>query len=346
MREKKTHASRGYNSSGVMLRVLRLPRGAGTWQTGLGTLIVSALMVVAVGPAIAERRHVDARTGMLEVPIDELIVAIRHKDRAEMGRVAERIGPARLGEALRRPDTAAVLAALGGITVLPGGVRLVGAVTELVVTGDPPISAAAARTLGEVLATTTAAELDDWEVPPDVVNTACVVLRSDATSAINPTSGRLAALDALADASNICPATPELIALLRDPTPSVRRAAALVLRPQQRLATGGFASGTRDIDKAVATASVAALCEVLALPGHGIRGGSKEPIWDQTREAARRMAVTTDTPPEDAVQMLDCLDPTAGGDRQILDALRARHHTPIGDRAWEILAQAQRRAHP
>jgi hypothetical protein len=295
----------------------------------------------------AERRRVDPRTGMLEVPIDELVVAVRHKDRAEIGRIAERIGPARLGEALRRPDIASVTAALNGIAMLPGAVRLVAGVTELVVTEDAPIATAAVRTLGEILAPITTAELDEWEVPPDVVTATCVVLRTTATTSANPTPLRLAAMDALADASGTCSPTPDLIALLRDPSPAIRRAAALVLRPQQRLATGGFASGTRDIDKGVASASIAALCEILALPGAGARGGgAREPIWDQTRQAARRLAVASETPAEDAVQMLDCLEPTSAADRQILEGLRARPHNPLSDRAAEILGQTRGRARP
>jgi hypothetical protein len=316
-------------------------------------LSLPALVLLIVGAAApsgaAERRRVDARTGSLEIPVDELVSAIKRKDRAEISRIAEHIGPSRLGLALRRPDAASVNAALMGIAVLPGGVRLVGQVAELVATADPPVAAAAARTVGELLAPLTAIDLDTWEVPPDVVDAACGVLRGAATLPANPNVVRLAALDGLADAAVFCPPTPELIALLRDPTPAVRRSAALTLRPQQRLATGGFASGTRDVDKTVATASVAALCELLALPGGGARGGqaaSKEPIWEQTRQAARRMAVASDTPVEDAVQMLDCLEPSAAADRRLLETLRGKPRSPLGDRAAEILGQAQGRARP
>jgi hypothetical protein len=118
------------------------------------------------------------------------------------------------------------------------------------------------------------------------------------------------------------------------------------LRPQQRLATGGFASGTRDVDKSVASASVASLCELLGLPGGGARASSREPVWAETKQAARRLAAMPETPAEDAVQMLDCLDPTSRSDRQILDGLRGRNRTPLGDRAAEILSQAQSRARP
>lgn len=331
-----------------------MPTNGNCWglPRSLSALSFAALVICAfgAGATAAERRKVDPRTGSLEVPIDELVAAIRRKDRAEIGRAAERIGPARLAEALRRSDAASVTAALTGIAVLPGGVRLVGVVTELVVTADPPIAAAAARIIGELLAPAGAIELDTWEVPPDVVEGACVVLRAAATMAANPNTVRLAALDALADAATSCPPTPELIALLRDPAPAIRRAAALTLRPQQRLATGGFASGTRDVDKSVATASVAALCELLTVPGAGPRGGSassgKEPIWDQTKQAARRMVVAADTPAEDAVQMLDCLDPSTAADRQVLETVRGRHKSPLADRAAELLTQAQGRARP
>jgi len=293
-----------------------------------------------------KRRHVDGRTGMLEVPIDELMAAVRRKDRSEIGRIAEQVGPARLAQSLRRSDHPAVLAALIGIATLPGRTRLLGPVTDLVVTGEPPLAAAAARTVGELLAPVTPAELDDWEIPPDVVEAACVVLRGAATPPQNPTTVRLAALDALADASASCAATPDLIGLLRDPSPAMRRAAALVVRPQQRLATGGFASGTRDIDKTVAAASVAALCEVWAMPGSGARPSAREPIWEQTRQAARRLVVAADTPVEDAVQMIDCLDPSAAGDRQLLEGLRGRHRSPLTDRAAELLNSAQGRTRP
>jgi hypothetical protein len=342
---------RGGNSWGIVnANAVRFRGRLPAWRSALvaiaGAGVFGAGLLHATEANAAERRHVDARTGMLEVPIEELMAAIRRKDRSEMSRVAEHIGPARLSQALRRSDAPAVTAALTGIAILPGGTRLIGPVTELMVIADAPIAAAAAHTLGDLLAPVTTADLDDWEVPPDVVDAACVVLRGAATAAITPTTVRLAALDALGDASQICAPPPELIALLRDPAPAIRRAVALVLRPQQRLATAGFAAGTRDIDKGVATASVAALCELLSVPGSAGRGGAREPAWEQTKQAARRMAVASDTPAEDAVQMLDCLDPTTAGDRQILDGLRARKGKPIADRAAEIVEQAQGRARP
>jgi hypothetical protein len=312
-------------------------------RLALAIVLVAVLTALPFGSshATAEKRRVDARTGMLEVPLEELIGAVRRKDRAEIGRLAARIGPARLVEALRRADAQGIQAALTGMVTLHGRARVIGPVTELLTVSDATVAAAAARTLGEILAGATAADIDDWDVPPDVVTGACSALRTAAILPANANLERLAALEALGDAATVCPPLPELLGLLKDPTPAIRRAAALVVRPQQRLATGGFASGTRDIDPAVASASVAALCQAMAQPAAWPKSGVREPIWEQTRQAARRLVTATATPADDAVEMLDCLDPTLGSDRQILDGLRVRRRTPLGDRAAEILDRSQ-----
>lgn len=304
-------------------------------------VIVISTVPASSSRAASEKRRVDARTGLLEVPLEELVVAVRRKDRAEVGRLAARIGPARLVEALRRADAQGIQAALTGIVTLHGRARVIGAITELLTVSDATVAAAAARTLGEILAGATAADIDDWDVPPDVVNGACVALRSAAILPANANLERLAALEALGDAATVCPPVPELLSLLKDPTPAIRRATALVVRPQQRLATGGFASGTRDIDPAVASASIAALCQAMAQPTAWPKGGVREPIWEQTRQLARRLVSAPATPPDDAVEMLDCLDPTLASDRQILDGLRGRRRTPLGDRATEMVERAQ-----
>jgi hypothetical protein len=331
----------------VVSQAVRRP----AWSRLRRTLAGLACLLIGLGAspgahAVSERRHIDARTGMLEVPLEELVVAVRRKDRAEIGRVAERIGPARLAEALRRADAQGVQAALTGIVTLPGRARLIGAVTELLSVADAPVAAAAARALGEILAPATIAELDDWDVPADAVAAACGALRSMALLPANATVARLAALDAMGDSLTVCRSLPDLLSLLKDPTPSIRRAAALVTRPQQRLATGGFEQGTRDVDPGVASASVAAICEAMAEPAAWPKGGPREPIWEQTRQLARRLAGAPATPADDAVEMLDCLDPTLASDRQLLDGMRARKKTPLGERAAAILERPAARTAP
>jgi len=327
-------------------RRARLAPPACVLVVGFGIALGLVGKVTSAGAA-HDKRHVDARTGMLEVPLDELVAAVRRKDRAEIARVSARIGPARLAEALRKADATGIQAALTGIPTLQGRARLVGPVTELMTTAtDPGIAAAAAHTVGDLLAAATAADIDDWDVPPDVVGGACAALRTSALLPAAATAVRLAALDALADAVSVCPLWPDLLNLLKDPSPAIRRAAAFVVRPQQRLATGGFASGTRDIDPAVASASVAALCEAMAQPGMLPKSSAREPIWEQIRQLARRMVTAGATAPEDAVQMLDCLEPTLASDRQILEGLKNRRHTPLGERAAEILERPAGRAGP
>jgi|GEM_PF-993527 len=317
------------------------------WRAWVLPGALMCLVVLASTPVVAaERRHVSARTGLLEVPLDELVVAVRRKDRAEISRLAERIGPARLAEALRASDTQGTQAALIGIIALPGSARFLGTITDLLTASDAAVAAAAARTLGEILAPLTPAQLDDWDVPTDAVGRTCAALRGTVMLPANATPLRLAALDALGDAAAICPLPADLLTLLKDPTPSIRRATALVVRPQQRLATGGFSSGTRDIDPAVASGAVAALCAAIAEPSAWPKGGVREPIWEQTRQLARRLVQASATSTEDAVEMLDCLDPTLAADRQILESLRARKRSPVGDRAGELLERAQSRTAP
>jgi hypothetical protein len=318
------------------------------WRLVLAGVLLAPLVLSLEpsGRAAVDRRHVGARTGLLEVPIEELVAAVRRKDRAEIGRLAERIGPARLVDALRRADAQGVQAALTGIVALPGRARLIGPVTDLLTVSDATIAAAAARTLGEILAPLTTADLDEWDVPIDLVNAACGALRTAVLVPANSTLERLAALEAMGDSMAVCRPSPDLVGLLKDPTPSIRRAAALVVRPQQRLATGGFAAGTRDVDPAVASASVAALCQAIAEPAAWPKGGVREPTWDQTRQLARRMAVAPATPADDAVEMLDCLDPTSAGDRQLLDGMRAHRRTPLGERAAAILDRPASRTSP
>jgi hypothetical protein len=55
---------------------------------------------------------------------------------------------------------------------------------------------------------------------------------------------------------------------------------------------------------------------------------------------ARTMAVAPATPPEDAVEMLDCLAASgASQDRALLDELQRRPPSPLRDRAVELGAR-------
>lgn len=294
-----------------------------------------ALAAVACGSisAVASARpragrKANPRTGLLVAREEELVRAVKKKDRGAIERLAERMGPARLADALHRTDPAIVGAALVALPFTRGTVTLIGTVADLLESPDAVVAGAAAGALGELLDGTEPARLDEWEVPPDQVLRACGGLRTLAARVEAPVPSRLAALAAIGDAATICTATGELSALLRDPVPAVRRATALVLRPEERRAASAFRDVIRDPDPTVAAAAVAAVC----------RADVKlDPTLQQATEAARVLVAARATPPEDAVDMLGCLArASTPADQQILDQLRRGPPSPLRDRAVEL----------
>jgi hypothetical protein len=276
------------------------------------------------------------RTGRMAVPTAELVRAVRRNDRAAIERLASRLGVARLGEALAGPDESVARAALVAIPLARGRVLLAGAVADKLAAEatrqNEGLVAAAAHALGELLDGAAPYELEEWEVPPDVVGRACGTLRALAARADAPPPSRLAALDALALAAPVCPSTAEVAPLLRDPVPSVRRAAALIVRPGERQAAAALRDVLRDNDPTVASAAVAAVCRADST-GRAARVKG-DTLVQQSVEAARRLAPAATTPPEDAVEMLACV--AAAGtpaDRTLLDELRRGPPSPLRDRA-------------
>jgi len=167
---------------------------------------------------------------------------------------------------------------------------------------------------------------------------ACGVLRALAGRVESPVPPRLAALAAIGDASTVCTATGELAPLLKDPVPSVRRAAALVLRPDERRTAGAFRDTIRDPDPSVAAAAVAAVCRNEASASTpGPAAAKPDPILQTATEAARALVVAHGTAVEDAVEMLGCLARAATpADRQLLEQLRRGPPSPLRDRAVEL----------
>ena len=201
---------------------------------------------------------------------DELVHAVKKKDRGALERLAERMGPGHLGEALHRSDPAVAEAALVALPLTRGAVLEIGAVTDLLESPNAAISAAAARVLGQLLDGAEPGALDDWEVPPDMVDRACNGLRGLATRPEAAVTARVAAISAVASASVVCPAASgELAALLRDPVPAVRRATALVLRPEERRASSALRDVVRDPERLVVSAAVATLCRDEPADGSG-----------------------------------------------------------------------------
>jgi hypothetical protein len=292
--------------------------------------------LLAAGPATAvgksvKGRGASGRTGRAMPPLAELVKAAKKSDRAALERLAARLGVARLAEGARGTDAAVAQAALTAIPLARGGVLLVGTVTDRLASDDPALAAAAAHTLGALLEGDVPALLAEWEVPPDVVARACAGLRALAARADAPAPSRLAALDGLVAAQTTCPPSAEVTALLRDPAPAVRRAAALAIAPADA------AQGLADPDATVASASAATVCRRVDPSARR----KPDAVVERATAAARTLALAPSTPPEDAVEMLACLAATgAPADRASLEKLRAGAPSPLRDRAVELTGGA------
>jgi hypothetical protein len=289
-------------------------------------------------------RKASPRTGLIVTRDDELMHAVKKKDRGALERLAERMGPGHLGEALRRPDPAVVEAALAVLPLARGAVLQIGGVAELLDSPNAGLAVSAANVLGQLLDGSEPSALEDWEVPPDLVDRTCGALRALAGRVEAPVASRVAALGALASAATVCTATGELSSLLRDPVAAVRRAAILVLRPEERRAASALREVIRDPERLVASAAVATLCrdeinETGAVP----TAAKGDPPAAPVIELARVMVMARGTPAADAVEMLGCLARAATpADRQILDQLRRGPASPVRDRASELAGAPDR----
>jgi hypothetical protein len=275
-------------------------------------------------------------TGLFEPPLGELERQVVRGDRAEVARWAERIGPARLAGALRGSDRSFVLVALEAAPALRGSARLLEAATPLVSSADPALAERAARALGQMLDGTEPRALEDWDVPADAVTRACRALADATTRPGGAQAVRLAALDALADASAVCRAAP-LSPLLADTAPAVRRAALLALRPRDDLATSELQRAIADADPAVVSAAAVAWCRRwLAHPAAAPLAGSMLPLL-------RALALSEATSIEDSVELLPCLSSSSQpADQQTLEQLRRSRVPLLRARASELAGAAGR----
>ncbi|HET6147135.1 MAG TPA: hypothetical protein VFH68_06350 [Polyangia bacterium] len=315
-------------------------------------LLSLAFWCLALLPATASAakprnvRKASPRTGLIITRDDELMHAVKKKDRGALERLAERMGPGHLGEALRRPDPAVVEAALAILPLARGAVLQIGAVADLLDSPNAALATAAADVLGQLLDGAEPSALEDWEVPPDLVDRACGALRALAGRVEAPVASRVAALGALASAATVCTATGELASLLRDPVAAVRRAAILVLRPEERRAASALREVIRDPERLVASAAVATLCRDEpgdAGTGSGSASARTEPPSAPVIELARVMVMARGTPAADAVEMLACLARASTSlDHQILDQLRRGPASPLRDRATELASAPDR----
>jgi hypothetical protein len=292
------------------------------------------VLVLAIGAQAADRAgdkpSFNRHTGLFEPPLSELERSVERGDRAEIARWAERIGPARLVGVLHGSDRSVVLAALEAAAALRGSARLLEATTPLAASSEPGVAERAVRALGAMLDGSEPRSLEDWDVPADAVARACKALSEAATRPGSGQAVRLAALDALTEASGLCHAAP-LGPLLIDPAPAVRRAALLALRPRDDLQTAELQKAIADSDPGVVSAGAVAWCRRrLAAPASAPLAGSMLPLL-------RALAQTEATTIEDAVELLPCVaGSTDQADRQALEQLKRSKVPLLRTRATEL----------
>ena len=110
--------------------------------------VAAVLVSVAGAPAALARSHrTNERTGKLLPAFSELVKAKKRGDRSALGRLGDRIGPARLAQAIGGADERVAEAALAAAPLSRGGIVLVGALADQLTASDPARVAGAAEVL-------------------------------------------------------------------------------------------------------------------------------------------------------------------------------------------------------
>jgi hypothetical protein len=274
----------------------------------LWTLLASSLL--AGSAAAGERAAVNRRTGLLEPPVSDLRKAAERGDRAELARVAGRLGPARLAKALGDGDRRVVQAALDGIPLVDSGILVLADVLPLMAASDPALRAQAVHAVSILFVKHDATSLVEWEIPGETVQAACRALGGLAGKEGEPVATRLSAVQGLLDAG--CTAAVKATVLYASTEPEIRRAAVLYLLPDSNDA---LLAAAKDADERVAAAAGVRLC--------------RRKVTDKT--PLHQLAAAPGAAPEDIVDMLPCLTAsTDTEDRKAVDELRA--HGPAAVR--------------
>jgi hypothetical protein len=300
---------------------------------GLGLPAAGRPALAAPRSATARARRANERTGRLTPAFSELVKAQRHGDRGALGRLADKIGPARLAIAIAGPDEHLALAALAAAELARGGISLLATIAAELTSANPARAGAAAGALGSLLDGSVPTALEDWDVSPDEVALACGGLRDLAAKSQAPLAVRLAALDAILSSAPSCGPAGDLAPLAHDPVPAIRRAAILVAVAGARRESISK-DAVADTDRSVSAAAVASACR---FEGRRAANGHETPPAAPVIATARLLAAEKTTPVEDAVEMLDCLAAAATpADRALLDDLRRGPPSPLRDRAVEL----------
>ncbi|MES1166161.1 MAG: hypothetical protein ABUR63_10405 [Verrucomicrobiota bacterium] len=300
-----------------------------TRATVLVLAALGAAFVLGQGSAVARAHRADTRTGKLVPAMAELVKARKRGDRTALGRVGDRIGPARLAAAISGADGRVAEAAMTAAPETRAGVLLIGVIADQVA-GPDARARAAAEALGRLLDGSRPTALEQWEVPPDDVARACAVVHGLAGRATAPAETRLPAIDASLAAAPTCGIPRDAAVWSRDTSPEIRRAAVLLAAAGTERAAV-LHQAIADGDQRVSAAAVAAECRVeMRKPGG---------LDPQAVTAARWLVAARTTAAADAVEMLDCLASAATpADRALLETMRRGPPSPLRDRAVELIA--------
>jgi len=274
-------------------------------------LACAALLAASREPLAAERATVNRRTGLFEVPMTDLRKASERGDRAELARVAARLGAARLAKALQDPDRRNVLAALDGVPLLHSGVLLLDNVLPLVASPDDGLRAHAVAASAALFAANDAGYLVELEVAEETTQATCRVLAQVAANETEAMATRLLAIQGLSDSPAACAASRKPADLLASREPEIRRAAVLGLVPSSAPASV-LVSAAQDRHGGVAAAAGARLCE---------RRTPKQPL--PAEPPLRKLALAEGAQPEDVIAMVPCLAAsTDPADAKAIEELR------------------------
>ncbi len=275
-------------------------------------LLTTTLALTTTAQAV-EHAAVNRRTGLYEPPMTDLRKAAERGDRAELARVAARLGPARLAKALQDPDRRIVLAALDSVPLLTSGILVLESVVPLLASTDETTRGRAVATASALLAGSDGTSLADWEVAAETVQAACRALAAAAANEAEPLSSRLAAIQGLADSPATCAASRKPAELLSSREPEIRRATVLALLPNSLpMSTSALLAAAQDRNSGVAAAAGARLCEG--------RAKNRPPPTDPP---LRKLALAEGALPEDVMGMLPCLAASADpADRKAIDELQ------------------------
>jgi hypothetical protein len=258
-------------------------------------LIACSFLALGQPIAAADKARINRRTGLFEPPVGDLRQAAERGDRADLSRIATRLGPARLGRLLGEVDRKIVLAALEAAPLLDASILLLDAMPALLASSDATVRAQAVASTAGILVRSDPLRLSEYEVPMETLLATCRALASIAAQDSEQLGTRLAAIQGALDGGPTCIGQLRLDPLLTSRERDIRQAAVWAVPEAAEPGTAALLSAaTRDSESSVAGAAAARLC---AWPG------GKPALARPLHELVHAEGVLV----EDLVDLLPCL---------------------------------------